>query len=69
MTIREKVNAALLHEAAQSPRATFDGEVEKFSNAAIRTVLEWAEERQDGYTAGYENAHDLIVRLQWEAGK
>ena len=69
MTLQERVNAALLHEAAIVPRATFDGEVGKFSNAAIRAVLEWAEEQQEGYTDGYENAHDLIVRLKLEARK
>jgi len=42
--LREKVDAALLHEAAQLPAATFDGEVGKFSIAAIHAVLDWAEE-------------------------
>ena len=69
MTLREMVDAALLRESAQLPRATFDGEVEKFSNAAILAVLDWAEEQQEGYTDGYEDAHDLIVRLKREAGK
>ena len=53
MTLREKVDAALLCEMTQLPRATFDGEVGKFSDAAIRAVLEWAEE-----VAGRVN-HDI----------
>ena len=68
MTLREKVETVLLHEAEQLPRATFDGEVEKFARAVIRAVLDWAEEQQEGYTDGYEDAHDLIVRLKLEAG-
>ena len=72
MTLREKVEAVLLHEADQLPRATFDGEVEKFARAAIRAVLEWEEEIAYNLdkAQGFGNARlAFISALREEFGK
>ena len=69
MTLREKVDATLLLEAVQSLGATFDGEVEKFSNAAIRVVLEWVEKIAAEEGVFYTSPSEFVEYLKREAGK
>ena len=69
MTLREKVDATLLLEAVQSLGATFDVEVEKFSNAAIRVVLEWVEKIAAEEGVFYTSPSEFVEYLKREAGK